>query len=169
MIALLQDLAEADAAHEDFTVEGFVSPHYGRWQHQFAAIRIARNVTIGLAFDLDGLRLSGNWWPVDPDQLRRYRSAVAAESSGVELVDLLRRLPEPSRSLIGGPMKRLPRDHPADHPRAELLRHRSLTSEVPLGCEDWLHTGQVVDHVLAGVAELRPFTTWFTTHVVAKV
>ena len=166
MIALLQDLADADLSYDDFTVEGFVSPYYGRWQHQLARIRIARNVTIDLAFDLDGLHLSGLWWPAAPEVLQRYRTAVAGESSGADLSEILRRLEADGRRITGDVMKRMPRGHAADHPRADLLGHRSLTVELPLGCEDWLHTPDVVDHVLAASAELRPFTSWFTTHVV---
>ncbi|GAB3740417.1 DUF2461 family protein [Microlunatus parietis] len=165
MIALLQDLADLDESCDDFSVEGFVSPHYGRWQHQLAAIRYARNVTVGLRFDLDGLCLSGNWWPAEPDHLQRYRDAITDEISGSALVDLLHRLPEPVRPLIGGPMKRLPRGVPAGHPRADLLRLRSLTTELPLGSEDWLHTAEALDHVAGAVQQLRPFTSWFVSHV----
>lgn len=166
MIALLQDLADLEEACDDFTVEGFVSPHFGRWQHQLAAIRFGRNVTVGLRFDLDGLCLNGNWWPAEPAHLQRYRAAVADDASGAELSGLLHDLPEPVRSLIGGPLKRLPRGVPADHPRADLLRHRSLTTDVPLGSEDWLHTAAALDQVRAAVTDLSPFTSWFVRHVV---
>ncbi|HVX45150.1 MAG TPA: DUF2461 family protein [Mycobacteriales bacterium] len=162
MIALLQDLADADESYDDFTVEGFVSPHYGRWQHQYAAIRLARNVVIGLAFDLDGLRLRGSWWPADPARLQRYRAAIADDHSGPELARILQ---DRGSAITGDVMKRAPRGYPADHARADLLRHRSLTVEVALGCEDWLHTPEVVDRVLAAAAELRPFTAWFAAHV----
>lgn len=165
MIALLQDLADLDEAYDDFTVEGFVSPHFGRWQHQLAAIRLARNVTVGLTFDLDGLCLSANWWPAEPAQLQRFRAAVADDSRGAELAELLAELPEPIRSLIGGPMTRMPRGIPADHPRADLLRLRSLSTEFPLGSEDWLHTAEALDHVAAAVQRLRPLTSWFVSHV----
>lgn len=167
MIALLQDLADADESYEDFTVEGFVSPYYGRWQHQYARIRIARNVAIGLAFDLDGLRLRGSWWPAGPAQLQHYRTAIADEGSGTELADIVEVLEKRGLEVTGDMMKRMPRGYPDDHLRASLLRHRSLDSELPLGCEDWLHTGEVVDHVLAAAAELRPFTSWFAAHVAA--
>jgi uncharacterized protein DUF2461 len=165
MIALLQDLADVDEFYDDFTVEGFVSPYYGRWQHQYATIRIARSVSIRLAFDLDGLRLVGTWWPADPVQIQQYRAAIAADPSGAELVKILKALQERDSEIIGDQMKRMPRGYPIDHPRADLLRHRSLTSELALGCEDWLHTAEAVDHVMAAAAELRPFTSWFATNV----
>jgi len=167
MIALLQDLADADESYDDFTVEGFVSPYYGRWQHQYATIRIARNVGIGMAFDLDGLHMSGSWWTADAGQLQRYRTAIADDRSGTELADILQVLQERDRQITGTIMKRMPRGYPTDHPRANLLRYRTLVSQLPPGCEDWLHTPEVVEHVLAAAAELRPFTSWFATHVAA--
>ncbi len=168
MIALLHDLADADEAYEDFMAEGYVSPHYGRWQHQLARIRIAHDVGIHLAFDLDGLHLSARWWTADPGQRHRYRSAIADDRSGTEFADLLQHLHDRGRRLHGDTMKRLPRGYSVDHPRAELLRYRTLICELPLGCEDWLHSPDVVDHVLAAATELRPFTSWFATHVATR-
>ncbi len=165
MIALLHERAVADEAYEDFTVEGYVSPQYGRWQHQYAAIRIARNVGIDFAFDLDGLQMSGRWWSTDPGQRERYRTAIAADRSGTELAGILRVLQDRERRLTGDVMKRMPRGYPDDHPRATLLRYRTMITHRPLGCEDWLHTPEVVDQVLAAAAELRPFTSWFADHV----
>src|SRR5262245_11306563 len=58
MVALLQDIADADPAYEDFSVW-----HYGKtvwwWQHQAAAVRIAPNLELGMRFDLDGLQIGG--------------------------------------------------------------------------------------------------------------
>ncbi|SDT24927.1 DUF2461 family protein [Microlunatus soli] len=165
MIALLQDLADADDDYDDFTVEGYVSPYYGRWQHQYATIRIARYVAIDLAFDLDGLRLSARWWPADADQRDRYRAAVDDNRSGSELADIVVTLQRRGCRISGDLMKRTPRDYCADHPRGELLRRRSLICELPLGCEEWLHTPEVVERVLAAAAELEPLTSWLATHV----
>jgi Conserved hypothetical protein (DUF2461) len=165
MIALLHDVADADPAYEDFTVEGFRSPAYGRWQHQYATVRIQRSLVLGLAFDLDGLHARGTWWPSALEELEGYRQEVAFKVSGDELVDVLRTLREKGFELAGDAMKRIPRGYPADHPRAEWLRHRSLTATRTLGCEDWLHTPDTVGRVLAAFEELRPFMAWFGARV----
>lgn len=161
MIALLHELADADEAYEDFSVEGFRSPEYGRWQHQYATISIRRTLALGLAFDLDGLRVRGGWSPGAPAELERYRRAVADERSGDELVDVLRPLRENGFEFDGNTMKRMPRGYAADHPRAELLRYRSLIAERPLGCEDWLQTPRTIERVLGAFEELGPFLAWF--------
>lgn len=167
MIALLHDVADADPAYEDFSVEGFRSPAYGRWQHQYATIRIQRTLVLGLAFDLDGLHVRGAWRPAAPTEVECYRQAVAEEVSGDELVEVMRTLREKGFELAGNALKRMPRGHPADHPRAEWLRHRSLVATRPLGCEDWLHTPHTIERVLTAFEELDPFTAWFAVHAAA--
>jgi hypothetical protein len=166
MIALLHDVANRDPAYGDFSVAGYYSPDYGRWQHQYATVRIAPFVDLGLAFDLDGLEVRGGGRLSPAAQLRRYRTAVAAQPTGAELADLVRSLQEKGYVLGGRVMKRLPRGYAADHPRADLLRHWSLIAKRPLGCEDWMHTPEAVERVLAAFAELRPLTAWFAKHVV---
>ncbi|MGH3491063.1 MAG: DUF2461 family protein, partial [Actinopolymorphaceae bacterium] len=149
MIALLQDVADTDPAYDDFSVAGFNSPAYGRWQHQYATVRVAPFVDLGLAFDLDGLGVRGGGSLSTAAQMKRYRAAVAGEASGAELADLLRSLQEIGFAVTGDIMKRIPRGYPVGHPRAGMLRHRSLIAKRPLGCEDWLHTPAAVDRVLA--------------------
>ncbi|MEQ7128719.1 DUF2461 family protein [Actinopolymorpha sp. B11F2] len=165
MIALLHDVADTDPAYDDFSVAGYYSPAYGRWQHQYATVRIAPFVDLGLAFDLDGLGVHGGGRLSPAAQMARYRTAVAAEASGAELADLLRSLREKGFAVAGRVMKRIPRGYAVGHPRADLLRHRSLIAKRPLGGEDWLHTPDAVDRVLAAFAELRPLTSWFANHV----
>jgi Conserved hypothetical protein (DUF2461) len=168
MIALLQDVADTDPLYDDFSVAGYYSPAYGRWQHQHATVRIAPFVTLGLAFDLDGLEVRGGASLSTAAQMARYRAAVASAANGAELADLLRSLQEKGFVVTGDVMKRIPRGYPISHPRAGLLRHRSLITKRPLGCEDWLHTPEAVDRVLAAFAELRPLTSWLATYVAAS-
>ncbi|WP_020574101.1 DUF2461 family protein [Actinopolymorpha alba] len=165
MVALLQDLADADPAYDDFSVW-----HYRTmiraWQHQGTAIRIARHVEIGVGFDLDGLHVQGAWWYADRVPIDRFRAAVADEESGSALVEILEGIRGKGFEIAGDMMKRTPRGYPADHPRGELLRHRSVLARRPLGCDDWLHTPKAVGRVLQACHDLRPMTDWFTEHVV---
>ena len=167
MVALLQDVADADPAYEDFSVWG-----YGKmiwwWQHQCAAIRLGRSLELGMKFDLDGLEVQGAWWYAGSDQIARYRAAVADATAGSDLAKVLDVLVERGFEIRGDTMKRGPRGYPADHPRADLLRRRSVVAVRPLGCDDWLHTPAAVDRVLEAYADLRPMTEWFTHHVVAE-
>ncbi|MDT7843406.1 DUF2461 family protein [Streptomyces justiciae] len=168
MVALLHDLAWEDPAFEDHSVW-----RYGKtpwwWQNQSAVARVARNVEIGLRFNLDGLRVQGAWWYADSDQISRFRAAVAAEASGSALDDVVAELRDKGFEITGDRLKRAPREYPTNHPRAALLRHRSLLAVRHLGSDEWLQTPEVVDRVLAAHEELRPLLTWLTTHVAACV
>ncbi|MER5447116.1 DUF2461 family protein [Streptomyces sp. NPDC002764] len=67
--------------------------------------------------------------------------------------------------MTGDLLKRVPRDHPADHHRADMLRHRSLLAVRHHGCDAWLQATQAVDRVPATHGRLRPLLSWLTTHV----
>jgi uncharacterized protein (DUF2461 family) len=166
MVSLLHDLAWVDPAFEDHSVW-----RYGKtpwwWQNQSAVVRIARSVEIGLCFNLDGLRIQGAWWYADSDQISRFRAAVAAEESGSELGDVVAELRGKGFEITGNTLKRVPREYPADHPRAALLRHRYLLAGRYLGCDEWLQTPEVVDRVLAAHGGLKPLLGWLTDHVAA--
>ncbi|MDH6219147.1 DUF2461 family protein [Streptomyces pseudovenezuelae] len=164
MIALLNDLADRDAAYDDFSVWHYRTNSWW-WQHQGAVIRLARNIEIGLRFDLDGLRIQGAWWYPVPEQIRKFRQAVAVDGSGRELTAIVEELRNREYEVTGDLMKRVPRDYPADHQRAELLRHRSLIAVRPLGCDGWLHTLEAVDVVLDAVGDLSEMMSWLVRHV----
>jgi len=164
MIALFNDLADMNPAYDDFSVWGFRKTSWW-WQHQGGVIRIARNVEIGLRFDLDGLRIQGAWWYPDPDQLACFRTAVDDEERGGELTRIVESLQDAQYEITGDIMKRPPRGYSADHPRLPLLLRRSLIAARPLGCEDWLHHPDGVDHVHQACKELDPLLAWLADQV----
>lgn len=168
MVALLNAVADADPAYEDFSVWGYGEVLLHAWQRQHAIVRMARNVELGVRFDLDGLEVALSWWYAPPAQIERYRAAVADDGTGRRLVAVLRGLEREGFAITGDRLKRPLRGFPADHPRAELLRHRSVIATRPLGCEDWLHTPAAVDRVLAAFAQLRPLTRWMVKNVAAS-
>ncbi|NUR59064.1 MAG: DUF2461 family protein [Catenulispora sp.] len=163
MIDLLNDMAEADPFYEDFSVWGYASTAFW-WQNQCATVRAGRHVEIAFRFNLDGLHVKAAWWYADPDQIARFRSAVAAAESGSELEGLLAGLARSGHEILGDVMKRVPRGIPADHPRAGLLKHRSLLVGREL---ESVGPVQDVSPVLAACERFRPLLTWLCTHVEA--
>jgi hypothetical protein len=164
MVSLLYDLAVADPVFEDHSVW-----RYGKtpwwWQNQCALVRISPTVEIGLRFSLDGLLVQGAWWHADSDQIARFRVAVADRTIGPRLADVLADLRDAGFEITGDVMKRVPRGCPADHPRADLLRHRSLLAACHLGCDEVLHGPEAVDGMLAAYARLRPLLAWLARYV----
>ncbi|MFJ2740727.1 DUF2461 family protein [Streptomyces sp. NPDC087440] len=166
MIALLNDAADAFPALDDFSVWGFRKEIWW-WQHQSAAIRIAPRVEIGLRFDLDGLHFAAGWHYPLPGQVARYRAAVAADGTGGELTALVDSLRGRGYALTGDLMARVPRGLPADHPRADLLRHRSLRVARPLAGDELALTAAPVDRLVEAAHEVMPLLTWLARQVAA--
>ncbi|QTI90533.1 DUF2461 family protein [Streptomyces sp. AgN23] len=164
MIALLNDVADADPRYEDFSVWHYRTNSWW-WQHQGAVIRLGHKIEIGLRFDLDGLRIQGAWWYPAPGQVTSFRKAVATEGSGHELFSIIEDLRAKGYDISGDVMKRPPRGYPCDHSCTDLLRHRSLIAAYPLGCDDWLHTPEAVGKVLAAADDLDAMLTWLVRHV----
>jgi Conserved hypothetical protein (DUF2461) len=164
MIDLLNAVADANPDYEDFSVWG-----YGKtvpaWQRQHAIVRLGRNIELGVRFDLDGLEVCVAWWYGSSEQVERYRAAVADLGRGRRLVTIVRNLERDGFIISGDVMKRPPRGYSADHPRAALLRRRSLIAFQPLGCADWLHTAAAADRVLAAFSQLHPLAVWLVNNV----
>ncbi|WP_427891449.1 DUF2461 family protein [Kribbella sp. GL6] len=165
MIGLLNQVADADAAYEDFAVWGYGEVLLRAWQCQSAIVRLARNVELTVRFDLDGLEVALAWWYAPSEQIERYRAAVAEPAAGRRLVTALRKLERQGFAVSGDRLKRPLRGYPADHPRAELLRHKSLIASRSLGAEDWIHTAAAADRVLEAFTQLRPLSRWLTENV----
>jgi hypothetical protein len=165
MVELLDAVADADPAYEDFAVWRYGEVLLEAWQRQGAIVRLGRNVELSIRFDLDGLQVSVAWWYAPAEQIERYRAAVADDGTGRRLTGIVRKLEREGFEISGDLLKRPLRGYPADHPRAQLLRHRSLIATRPLGCEDWIHTPAAADRVVAAFTQLRPLSRWLVENV----
>jgi uncharacterized protein (TIGR02453 family) len=113
----------------------------------------------------DGLMASGGFHSHAPDQVERYRAAVDSGRSGIKLAAIVAGLRDGGQSIGGDRIKTRPRGVPADHPRIELLRHRSLTA----GC-DWpagplLQDRGALSLVRQTWQQLLPLCDWLGEHV----
>lgn len=64
---------------------------------------------------------------------------------------------------IGGEqLKTRPRGYSADHPRIELLRHKSLHAGRTDVSPPWLDTARTLDEVRGSWREFRPLVEWLT-------
>ena len=116
---------------------GGLSDRPAAWQRQNATAWIARRIRISFTFDLDGLVLGGGSASPAGDQVRLFRAMVDAEGSGCELAGLVRTAQSATASSSPGrPWLRMPREYSPDHPRADLLRRRSVYAEKPIDTDD---------------------------------
>ena len=112
-----------------------------------------------------GLLVAAGYYHLAPDQLARYREAADDERRGEDLRGLLDRLGGSGFEVGGDRMKTRPRGVPADHPRVELLRMRSVHVWRESGSSPWLHTAEAVEVVAAAWRAAAPLNEWLSRHV----
>jgi uncharacterized protein (TIGR02453 family) len=113
----------------------------------------------------DGLRVSGGCWRLQPDQVERYRRAVTDDVQGPRLADEVARLRGGGWTIDGEQLVRAPRGYPADHPRIELLRHKSLHASRSWEPTDWLHDRTALERVRDAWRDCAGLNQWLADNV----
>jgi uncharacterized protein (TIGR02453 family) len=113
----------------------------------------------------DGVLVSGGFHSHAPDQVERYRLAVDAVPSGTALADIVSGLGQHGLSVGGDQLKTRPRGVPADHPRLELLRYRSLTASRDWPAGPAVSGRSALDLVRGTWQQLVPLCDWLGEHV----
>ena len=112
-----------------------------------------------------GLFVAGGYWRMAPDQIARYRKAVADDIAGPELERRLALVRQAKLEIGGDTLTRVPSGYEKEHPRAELLRHKTLTASREFGTPDWLHTARARTEIAKAWRSMEPLTTWLDGHV----
>jgi len=118
-----------------------------------------------VALDAKGLTAAGGRYMVEPEQLARYRLAVAADRSGKELVAIVASLVRKGYELGGQELKRVPPPYPQDHPRGDLLRHKRLIYWKRWDVEPWIATPQVREKVAKAWRDGADLNAWLAKHM----
>jgi uncharacterized protein (TIGR02453 family) len=113
-----------------------------------------------------GLAAGHGMYGMAPDQLERYRRAVAADTAGAGLERVIAGIEEQGIGVHGRDvLKTVPRGYPADHPRAGLLKYKGIVAWREWPVEPWLETPAAKDHITGFLRAARPLDTWLSTHV----
>lgn len=118
-----------------------------------------------LQFGADGLFLAGGYYMIAKDQVDLLRAAVADDRTGPQVERVLDALRRQSFEVSGPELVRVPPAYAKDHPRAELLRHKSLTAHRHLEPGAWLHTPQCRERVIDSWQALAPLGDWLERNV----
>ena len=116
-----------------------------------------------LQLGADGLFVGGGYWHTESDQVQRLRAAVDDDLSGRQLQAVLDALA--GWELMGERLKRMPKPYSPDHPRADLLLHKSLAAGLRLEPDEWLHTPECGERVAAAWRQVQPLNAWLAQHV----
>ena len=113
-----------------------------------------------------GLACGNGMYHMAPDQVRRYREAVAADRSGRRLVELIAEVERHGIGVHGADsLRTAPRGYPSDHPRADLLRHKGLVAWREWPAASWLGTAAARPRVVDFLRRSAPLTAWLSDHV----
>ena len=69
--------------------------------------------------------------------------------------------------VTGDRLKTAPRGFDKNHPKIELLRHKSIHLGRTIGFDDVIHTSALVDEVKKDWRATRPLVEWIAEHAIA--
>jgi uncharacterized protein (TIGR02453 family) len=167
MVALLADLAD------EFGDGRIFRPYRDvRFSADKTPYKTNIAATIGPGYvhlSADGLMAGAGMYHLAPDQLERYRRAVADEGTGPALETLMSSLQQARIDVHGtDPLKTAPRGYPKDHPRAGLLRNKGLVAMKHWPAAAWLGTPAAKGRVTDVLRAARPLCGWLDEHVGAS-
>jgi uncharacterized protein (TIGR02453 family) len=114
----------------------------------------------------DGLAVGSGMYHMEPDQLDRYRRAVASEATGTLLQGIIAKIEKAGFGVLGrDTLKTVPRGYAKDHPRIDLLRHKGLVCWKEWPPAAWLGTAAASDRIVTFLRTARPLREWFADHV----
>jgi uncharacterized protein (TIGR02453 family) len=113
-----------------------------------------------------GLGAGCGMWMMAPDQLDRYRRAVAREKTGEGFAKLLEGLREKGIEAGGhDSLKTAPKGYPKDHPRIELLRYKGVTAWRLWPPGAWLGKASAKGRLVNFFRTTEPLHEWLQSHV----
>ncbi|WP_228387630.1 MULTISPECIES: DUF2461 domain-containing protein [unclassified Nocardioides] len=128
--------------------------------HQGAFVAVGASTGWYVQISPRGVSTEGGFYRATPEHLARIRSAIDETRTGTELEQIVAALRSEGWEVGGDRLKTTPRGYDADHPRIDLLRHRSLSAVHDIGFGPVVHTGELLDVVRADWARLRPLVEW---------
>jgi uncharacterized protein (TIGR02453 family) len=117
-------------------------------------------------FSAHGLAAGSGYYVMMPDQLDRFRQAVADDKTGskvLEICDTLRKakIDVTAREAL----KTAPKGYPKEHPRIDLLRHKGLIAWKQWPPAAWMGTPKAKQRVVEFLVAARPLNAWLDKHV----
>jgi uncharacterized protein (TIGR02453 family) len=112
-----------------------------------------------------GLYAGTGYYQLAPDQLERFRAAVADDRRGPELEAAVAAARAAGLEVWGRALKSAPRGYERDHPRLELLQHKSLVAGRALPPGDGIAAQAALEHAASAWRAGRPLNAWLDAHV----
>jgi uncharacterized protein (TIGR02453 family) len=114
-----------------------------------------------ISLDARGLTAASGRYMLSPEELAKFRKRVAAEATGEQLATIVAGLDRAGYKIGGEELKRVPPGWPQDHPRAALLRRKSLYVWKDFGLRPWLGSSAARKHIVKVWTDAEPLNRWF--------
>ena len=130
--------------------------------HQGAFVARAPRTGFYVQISAPGVRVGAGFYDADAAQLASIRQAIDDPRRGTALERLLADLEGSGWTLGGDKLKTAPRGYDVDHPRIDLLRHKTMALGKDYGFAPVIHTPELLERVRADWREAAPFVAWVT-------
>ena len=107
-----------------------------------------------------GFRVGVGFYEASSPRLARIRDAIVDDRRGNELEAVIEELRQQGWGLGGEKLKTTPRGYYADHPRIDLLRHKSMTLGRSYGFAPEIHTPELLTMVRDDWRTASRFVEW---------
>ncbi|WP_240917056.1 DUF2461 domain-containing protein [Nocardioides sp. HDW12B] len=128
--------------------------------HQGAFVETGPSTGLYVQVGAPGVFVGAGYYHPESERLAALRRAVADDRTGEDLERILAALERRGWVRGGERLKTVPRGFDADHPRIDLLRHKTLTLRRDYGFEPFVHTSALLDAIRKDWRAARPFLTW---------
>jgi uncharacterized protein (TIGR02453 family) len=132
--------------------------------HQGGYVAVAPATGYYVELSARGVRVGGGFYDASTARLGTIRDAIADDGPGKRLRTVANRLQKDGWEIGGERLKTTPRGYDADHPRIDLLRHKSLTAGRSYGFDGLIHTPELAERVRQDWRALKPLVSWVETH-----
>jgi uncharacterized protein (TIGR02453 family) len=129
---------------------------------------IAATVANGgyISLSTEGLGVGSGYYMPAPDQLERFRAAIADNKTGPRLEKLVAATRKKGLEVAGhDALKTAPKGYPKDHPRIELLRQKGLITWKQWPVAAWLGTAQAKKRIVDVFIAAKPLNAWLDKHI----
>ena len=133
--------------------------------HQGGFVGVAPATGYYVQVGAPGVRTGVGFYEASPARLASFREAIAHDKYGPQLEKIVAKLQRDGFELGGERLKTSPRGYDADHPRIELLRHKSVTLGRDHGFAPYIHTPELLDKIRADWRAGKALIDWVLEHV----
>jgi uncharacterized protein (TIGR02453 family) len=119
-----------------------------------------------ISLSSDGLGAGSGYYGLMPDQLERFRAAVADDRTGKPLARMVDKATKSGIEVSAhDTLKTAPKGYPKDHARIDLLRQKGLIYWRMWPAGAWLGTPKAKDRVVDLLRAAKPLLKWLDTNV----